>query len=88
MPFLGDGFIRVTDEEEGLMSNTYYGWECVASIRTLGASNGNSEEDKRKAIADQFISIGRDIEIEIMPSGTYRLTPDASTETLQIEFFI
>ena len=38
--------------------------------------------------ADQFVSVGRDIEIEIMPSGTYRLTPDASTETLQIEFFI
>lgn len=44
--FLGDGFIRITDEEEGLMSNTYYGWDCVASIRTLGASNGNSGEEK------------------------------------------
>lgn len=50
--------------------------------------NEDSEEDKRKTITDQFISIGRDIEIEIMPSGTYRLTPDASTETLQFEFFV
>ncbi len=33
--FLGDGFIRVTEQKEKEAVNTYYGWDKIASIRTL-----------------------------------------------------
>lgn len=32
--FLGTDFLRVTEKESGVMVNTYYGWEEIASIRT------------------------------------------------------
>jgi len=33
--FLGDGFIRITEQNEGEAINTYFGWESIQSIRTL-----------------------------------------------------
>lgn len=32
--FLGSDFLRVTEKEDGVSVNTYYGWEEIASIRT------------------------------------------------------
>ena len=34
--FLGDGFIRITEQDADEAINTYYGWDMIASIRTLG----------------------------------------------------
>ena len=34
--FLGDGFIRITEQKEKEAINTYYSWDKIASIRTLG----------------------------------------------------
>ena len=34
--FLGDGFIRITEHREKEAINTYYAWDKIASIRTLG----------------------------------------------------
>jgi hypothetical protein len=36
--FLGDGFVRITEQAETEATNTYYGWESIASIRTLSKS--------------------------------------------------
>jgi hypothetical protein len=33
--FLGDGFIRVTEQKEKEAINTYYGWDKIDSIRTV-----------------------------------------------------
>lgn len=33
--FLGDGFIRITEQKEKEAINTYYDWDQIASIRTL-----------------------------------------------------
>ena len=33
--FLGDGFIRVTEQKDKEAVNTYYGWDQIASIRTI-----------------------------------------------------
>lgn len=33
--FLGDGFVRITEQSEKEAINTYYGWESIDSIRTL-----------------------------------------------------
>jgi hypothetical protein len=33
--FLGEGFIRITEQLEKEAVNTYYSWDKVASIRTL-----------------------------------------------------
>ncbi len=33
--FLGDGFIRVTEQKDKEAINTYYGWDKIDSIRTL-----------------------------------------------------
>lgn len=34
--FLGDGFIRITEQGGGEAINTYFGWDKVVSIRTIG----------------------------------------------------
>lgn len=34
--FLGDGFIRITEQKEKDAINTYYAWDKIVSIRTLG----------------------------------------------------
>lgn len=36
--FLGDGFIRITEQREKEAVNTYYGWDKIASIRTLSVA--------------------------------------------------
>lgn len=33
--FLGDGFIRITEQKEKEAINTYYGWDRITSIRTI-----------------------------------------------------
>ncbi|MBE0582718.1 MAG: hypothetical protein IH612_03035 [Desulfofustis sp.] len=43
--FFGDGFIRITEENQGAMINTYYGWDDVASLRTLGVTDQRNSED-------------------------------------------
>ncbi|MGB3212949.1 MAG: hypothetical protein WBB19_19765 [Desulforhopalus sp.] len=37
--FLGDGFIRITEQKEKEAINTYYGWDMIASIRTLSKAD-------------------------------------------------
>ncbi len=34
--FLGDSFIRITEQKDKEAINTYYSWDKIASIRTLG----------------------------------------------------
>lgn len=34
--FLGEEFIRVTAVRDAVAMNTYYDWEKIASVRTLG----------------------------------------------------
>ena len=36
--FLGENFVRITEEEKGQMINTYYDWENIASVRTISNS--------------------------------------------------
>ena len=36
--FLGDGFVRITEQKEKDAVNTYYGWENIISIRTISKS--------------------------------------------------
>jgi hypothetical protein len=36
--FLGEEFVRVTCVKDGLNINTYYDWEKIASVRTLGTA--------------------------------------------------
>jgi hypothetical protein len=38
--FLGESFIRVTEEENGQMVNSYYDWKGIQSIRTYGPKEG------------------------------------------------
>jgi len=34
--FLGEEFVRVTCVKDGTTMNTYYDWEKIASVRTIG----------------------------------------------------
>ncbi len=34
--FLGEEFVRVTCTKDGITANTYYDWEKIVSVRTLG----------------------------------------------------
>lgn len=34
--FLGEEFVRVTATMDGGMVNTYYDWETISSVRTIG----------------------------------------------------
>jgi nicotinic acid mononucleotide adenylyltransferase len=34
--FLGEEFVRVTGNDAGKMINTYYDWEKIVSVRTIG----------------------------------------------------
>lgn len=36
--FLGDGFLRITEQSAEEAVNTYYGWDKITSIRTLSKS--------------------------------------------------
>ncbi|MCG8551321.1 MAG: hypothetical protein MI799_13045 [Desulfobacterales bacterium] len=33
--FLGEEFVRVTEEKDGKMINTYYDWENIVSVKTV-----------------------------------------------------
>ncbi|WP_321494929.1 hypothetical protein [uncultured Desulfobacter sp.] len=33
--FLGDEFVRITEETDGQMINTYYDWESIISVKTI-----------------------------------------------------
>lgn len=35
--FLGDTFVRITEEDEGQAINSYYDWNGLQTIRTSGA---------------------------------------------------
>jgi len=37
--FLGEEFVRVTYSEDGKSYNTYYDWEKIASVRTIGPAS-------------------------------------------------
>ena len=38
--FLGENFIRITEEEDGKMINSYYDWQPIQSIRTYSPKEG------------------------------------------------
>ena len=33
--FLCEEFVRITEQKDGQMVNTYYDWETIASVRTI-----------------------------------------------------
>ncbi|BBO80652.1 hypothetical protein [Desulfosarcina ovata] len=33
--FLGEEFVRITETEKGITTNTYYDWDGIASVRTI-----------------------------------------------------
>jgi len=35
--FIGSDFLRLTEKEEGMAINTYYGWDQICSIRTISS---------------------------------------------------
>jgi hypothetical protein len=35
--FLGEEFVRITEQDGGEAVNTYYAWEGIASVRTISA---------------------------------------------------
>lgn len=37
--FLGEKFVRITEDEEGQKLNTYFVWDSIGSIRTYSKSN-------------------------------------------------
>ena len=37
--FLGEDFIRITEEASGTSTNTYYDWSKIQSLRTVGSIN-------------------------------------------------
>jgi len=37
--FLGEKFVRITEDEEEQKLNTYYDWTSISSIRTYSKSN-------------------------------------------------
>ena len=34
--FLGDSFVRITEEKEGKTINSYYDWSGIKSLKTIG----------------------------------------------------
>ncbi|MDD2465630.1 MAG: hypothetical protein PHI97_16655 [Desulfobulbus sp.] len=38
--FLGEEFVRITEEEDGKMLNSYYDWSAISTIRTLSPKEG------------------------------------------------
>ncbi len=37
--FLGEEFVRITEEINGENVNSYYSWEAIASVRTYGKAS-------------------------------------------------
>ncbi|WP_291327451.1 hypothetical protein [Desulfovibrio sp. UCD-KL4C] len=38
--FLGEEFVRITQEKDGESINTYYSWEDIGSVRTFSPIDG------------------------------------------------
>lgn len=38
--FMGEGFVRITEDEGGKMINSYYDWQGIQSIRTYSPKEG------------------------------------------------
>lgn len=44
--FLGEEFIRITEETtDGKTANTYYDWDKIVSIRTIGEKDKEKEKE-------------------------------------------
>jgi hypothetical protein len=41
--FLGDSFVRITEEEGDAVMNSYFDWAAIQSIRTTGAKEKQGE---------------------------------------------
>ena len=41
--FLGESFIRITEDEEGKMINSYYDWQGIQSVRTYSPKEGSTK---------------------------------------------
>jgi hypothetical protein len=41
--FLGEHFIRITEEEDEKMINSYYDWQGIQSIRTYSPKEGSTK---------------------------------------------
>jgi hypothetical protein len=33
--FLGENFVRITSEEDGMVTNVYYDWQHIGSMKTI-----------------------------------------------------
>lgn len=38
--FLGDEFLRISENQENEAINTYYGWDRIVSVRTISRQEG------------------------------------------------
>jgi len=38
--FLGDEFVRITENDQDTAINTYYDWESIISVRTIAKTGG------------------------------------------------
>jgi len=38
--FLGEEFVRITEEDDGRMLNSYYDWKSISTIRTFSPKEG------------------------------------------------
>jgi hypothetical protein len=38
--FLGDEFLRISENQENEAINTYYGWDRIVSVRTISRQDG------------------------------------------------
>jgi hypothetical protein len=41
--FLGEEFVRITEEEDGKMVNSYYEWSTISTVRTLSPKEGSGK---------------------------------------------
>lgn len=41
--FLGEGFIRITEDRDGKMINSYYDWNGLQSVRTFSPKEGSAK---------------------------------------------
>ena len=42
--FIGSDFIRISEEENGQLINSYYDWKAIQSIRTYSPKEGPGKE--------------------------------------------
>lgn len=41
--FLGEKFVRITEEEDGKSINSYYDWSGIKTMRTIGSKEENGK---------------------------------------------